>query len=99
MCDAREFGQAATLMYTLAATSVSIFLWGRYAQAHVLSDELIALADERGVFWKTFGLMNRGCVLAYPVNFGFRPSFLSSFGAVAMASAMQRKAAEIEFLR
>jgi predicted ATPase len=63
--DAREIGQAGTLMFALAATSLTHFLVGDYATANMLSDELILLADEKGtVAWKGWGMMNQGCVLA-----------------------------------
>jgi class 3 adenylate cyclase/predicted ATPase len=63
--DAREIGQAGTLMFALAATSLTHFLVGDYATAKTLSDELILLADEKGtVAWKGWGMMNQGCVFA-----------------------------------
>ena len=38
---------------------------GNYATANAQSDELVALADEKGsVLWKAFGMFNQGCVLA-----------------------------------
>ena len=63
--DAREIGQAATLMYALAITSLTHILCGNYATANAQSDELVALADEKGaLFWKAFGMVKQGCVLA-----------------------------------
>ena len=63
--DAREIGQAATLMYALSIAPLTHFLSGNYGAASTLADEVAALADERGIlFWKAFGLMNRGCILA-----------------------------------
>jgi predicted ATPase/class 3 adenylate cyclase len=64
--DAREFGQAATLLYALALTSVGDFFCGNYAATSAKSDEVVALADEKGLslFWKTRAMMNHGWILA-----------------------------------
>ena len=54
--DAREIGQAATLMYALFLASLRMPFCGNYATAKALSDELVALADEKGAsFWKAHG--------------------------------------------
>ena len=61
--DAREIGQAATLMFALAHTSLTHIFCGNYAAANAQADELVALADEKGaLFWKALGMMNQGCV-------------------------------------
>jgi predicted ATPase len=63
--DAREIGQAATLMPTLCLTGFTYILCGDYAAADARSDEAIPLADEKGAaLWKAWGLMNRGWLLA-----------------------------------
>jgi predicted ATPase len=63
--DAREIGQAATLMVALAVTSLTHILCGNDATANALLDELIILADGKGaVYWKAWGMSNRGSVLA-----------------------------------
>jgi len=63
--SSREIGHAATLMYALAGTTLAHILRGNYSTANKQSDELIALADEKGgSFWKAFGMMNQGCILA-----------------------------------
>jgi predicted ATPase len=63
--DAREIGQAASLMVALCISSFIPILCGRYATASAQSDEVVRLADERAaLIWKAFGTMNRGCVLA-----------------------------------
>jgi predicted ATPase/class 3 adenylate cyclase len=64
--DAREFGQAATLLYALALTSVGDFFCGNYAATSAKSDEVVALGDEKGLslFWKTRAMMNHGWILA-----------------------------------
>jgi tetratricopeptide (TPR) repeat protein len=51
--DAREIGQAATLMLALNIASLSYFLCGNYAAANAQVYEVVALADEKGtLFWK-----------------------------------------------
>jgi len=62
---AREIGQAATLMYALFHASFPYMLCGNYTVANVLLDELLALADEKGSsFWRAFGMLARGYILA-----------------------------------
>ena len=63
--DAREMGQAATLMYALLVASITHVICGSYAAADAIVDELIALTDRTGsLFWGAWGIMQRGCVLA-----------------------------------
>jgi len=63
--DAREIGQAATLMHALTFTSWTLIHCGNYAAANALLDKLITLADEKGApLWKALGMMNQGCVMA-----------------------------------
>jgi predicted ATPase len=50
---AREISQAATLMYSLFVISFTHAFCGNYTTARALSDELVALADEKGAsFWQ-----------------------------------------------
>ena len=59
--NARETGQATTLMYALLSAVVNHIRCGNYADARTHADELIALADERGApYWKAFGTAARG---------------------------------------
>jgi predicted ATPase len=63
--DAREIGKAATLMFALGNNTFSHFFCGNYAEASAKSDELVALAGQKGaLFWKARGIVNGGCVLA-----------------------------------
>ena len=63
--NAREMGQAATLMYALAHAAIPCTLCGNRAAAAAHAQELVALAEEKGApFWKAFGMMNQGSVLA-----------------------------------
>jgi hypothetical protein len=40
-------------------------LWKLRGSKRAQFDELVALADEKGaLFWKVFGMMNQGCLLA-----------------------------------
>jgi class 3 adenylate cyclase/tetratricopeptide (TPR) repeat protein len=62
--DAREIGQAPTLMYALLHTSMTRINCGNYAEADAETNELIGLADEKGsLFWKAIGVPHQGCVL------------------------------------
>jgi predicted ATPase len=61
----REIGQAGNLMFILYWACVTETLCGSYASGEALSDELIALADEKGsLFWKAMGVTVRGCIFA-----------------------------------
>ena len=61
--DARENGQAATLMYALLHVSVPYIHCGNYEIATAVLDELAALADEKGsLFWKPHGMAQQGCL-------------------------------------
>src|SRR5262249_12341489 len=52
--NAREIGHAPTLLYALLFASFTHALCGNYATARALSDEFLALADEkRASFWET----------------------------------------------
>ena len=63
--NAREIGQAATLMPALFMTSIPYTLCGNRAAAAAQAQELVAVAEEKGsVFWKAPGMVSQGCVLA-----------------------------------
>jgi class 3 adenylate cyclase len=62
--DAREIGQAATLMYALNVTSLFHLICRNFEPARAEADELVPLADEKGAkLWKALGVLNQGCVL------------------------------------
>jgi predicted ATPase len=62
---ARKIGQAVPLMYALCVIGQSLILLGNYAAAVALSDEVAALADEKGALqWKAIGMLNKGGCLA-----------------------------------
>jgi predicted ATPase len=63
--EAREIGQAATLMYALVHTSLIQIECGNYARATAETDALVALANEKNaLFWKPQGMSMQGCILA-----------------------------------
>jgi predicted ATPase len=63
--DAREIGQAATLMLALRFASYTHIFCGNYAAANALVDELIDLANKKdALFRKADGMLHQGCVLA-----------------------------------
>jgi len=63
--EAREIGQAATLMYALGFAWWPPVQCGDYATSAARFDELLALADEKGaLFWKGAGMAGRGCIVA-----------------------------------
>ena len=62
--DAREIGQAATLMFALTHASGTHLQCGNYAAATALVDELVVLADEKGApLWKAYGMLVQGRLL------------------------------------
>jgi predicted ATPase/class 3 adenylate cyclase len=63
--DAREIGQAVSLMYALLHTSPVQIYCGNYQAATTHLDEVVKLADERGAtFWTAHGMMHESCALA-----------------------------------
>ena len=67
--DARETGQAATLMHALNFTLHPLIHCGNYTAANALLDELVALAEEKGaLFWKAFAIVFQGWLLVLTGN-------------------------------
>ena len=63
--NARETGQATTLMFALFSSGYNHFYCRNYAAANAQIDELIALADESGtLIWKTLGTAVLGSLFA-----------------------------------
>jgi predicted ATPase len=63
--NAREMGQVAALFYALFHSGLTQSFCGNYAKATTQFDEVVALADEKGVaFWKPAGMVFQGCVFA-----------------------------------
>ena len=63
LADAREIGQAATLMYALTHAAW-IYLWrGDYKEVGNLAERVIPIAQEKGaMMWKGGAMLNKGCV-------------------------------------
>jgi predicted ATPase len=62
--EAREIGQAPTLMYALVHACVIHIECGNYSAASEQAIELVSLAEEKGTqFWKALGLSVQGCLL------------------------------------
>jgi len=63
LSDAREIGQAATLMFALALTGLTHICCSNYAVANALVDDIVALANEKGAsLWQAGGMALRGCI-------------------------------------
>ena len=63
--EAREIGQAATLMMALGITSYTHILCGNDVAANALAVELVVLADEQGALLrKAEAVFHQGCALA-----------------------------------
>jgi class 3 adenylate cyclase/predicted ATPase len=63
--DARDIGQAATLMYALSVTLFATFLCGRYTTVEMQSHEVASVADDKGApLWKAYGTMFQGLLSA-----------------------------------
>jgi class 3 adenylate cyclase/predicted ATPase len=64
LSDARELGQAGTLMFALTIATVTRIFCGNFATAIRSADELIALADQAdGALWRAWGTLHRGRAL------------------------------------
>jgi predicted ATPase len=65
LTHAREINHAASLMYTLSHGLLARYQSGNYVNATEISNELVALAEDKGtLFWKASGMMHQGCVCA-----------------------------------
>jgi class 3 adenylate cyclase len=66
---AREITPVGTLMHTLSWTILIQILCGDYVTASRLINELVDLADDKGTsFWKAWGMMSKGLLLALTDN-------------------------------
>jgi predicted ATPase len=62
---AREITPVGTLMHTLSWVTLIQILCGDYVTASRLVNELVTLADDKDTsFWKAWGMMNKGLLLA-----------------------------------
>ena len=64
LTNAREMGQAATLMWALFLNVIFHIVCGNHSVATARVRELLALAEEKGAFpWKAGGMALEGCAL------------------------------------
>jgi predicted ATPase len=76
---AREIGQAATSLYALVITPFTHLYCGDNTTANAQLDEALQLATEKdAMFWKAWGTMQRGCVLAMTGEYGDAAKTISS---------------------
>ena len=68
--EAREIGQAGSLLHALNSATIALFLCGTHTTAETLAKELFALADKKAAFavWKPAGLLYQGWLFALPVE-------------------------------
>ena len=77
--DARDVKQAGALLYTLAVSSRTLVAAREYEKAKTVSDELIALADEKGAsLWRAFGVADQGCIMVLTGDAGKGVELLKS---------------------
>ena len=63
--DARDTGQAATLMFALGHAPLALLWSGNYVAAATVIEEVIALSDEKGALvWNVVGRLNQGWLFA-----------------------------------
>jgi class 3 adenylate cyclase/predicted ATPase len=63
--DARDTGQAATLMFALCHASWTLLWSGNYVSAATVIEEVIALSNETGaLLWNVAGKLNQGLLFA-----------------------------------
>jgi predicted ATPase len=84
--DAREIGQAVTLMHALGMPTWTHIICGNYAEAAAHEREVVALADEKdALFWRAQATFSRGWLLAV-TNKDLRSIQLMVDGITAMRS-------------
>ena len=84
--NAREIGQAGTLMIALGYASHTPICCGNYASANVQLDELVVLADEKSApYWQALAVTHQGCVSALAGKAADAVSMISS-GLTALQS-------------
>jgi predicted ATPase len=65
LSEAREIGHAGALMHAITNICLGQVIRGNYATAQAQSDELIALAEEKGsAYWKATGMLRRAGLFA-----------------------------------
>jgi predicted ATPase len=62
--DAREIGEAATLMYAMLFALIIHLYRGDFSAANVQADELATLSNKKGLIWNALERLWMGCLLA-----------------------------------
>ena len=63
--DSREIGHAATSMFALSHSALTLIHRGDHAGGSARADELVALADGKGtLYWKAYGMLLHGWLSA-----------------------------------
>ena len=63
--DSREIGHAATSMFALSHSALTLIYRGDHAGGSARADELVALADGKGtLYWKAYGMLLYGWLSA-----------------------------------
>ena len=63
--EAREIGQAATLMFTFNRAGITHIVCRNYETVIAQCDERITLAEQKGtLLWKANGILHKGCAFA-----------------------------------
>lgn len=85
--EAREIGHAATSMFALSHTSLTLVHCGHHAAARPLSDELVALADAKGAgYWKAYRVLLKSWQMVLTGTSSDAVSLIAA-GTTAMRSA------------
>ena len=65
LSEAREIGQAATMMFALMSASFTYICCGHFAAANTSIDKLVVLANDKdAALWNALGMLLRGWLLA-----------------------------------
>jgi predicted ATPase len=65
MRNARDTGEAATLMFTLGHAPLTVLWTGNYVAAAAAIEEVVALSGEKDAFvWNVIGKLHQGCLFA-----------------------------------
>ena len=63
--DARDTGEAATLMFALGHAPLTLLWTGNYVAAATAIEEVVALSGEKDAFvWNVIGKLHQGCLFA-----------------------------------
>jgi predicted ATPase len=84
LSEAREIGQATSVMFALWQASFTYINCGHYAAANTSIDELVTLANDKGAaLWNAMGMLLRGWLLA-DIHRAFSASQIITSGMTAL---------------